>query len=437
MNLQSIILGAGMTGLAAGLVSGLPIYEAAEIPGGICASYYLQPGTKERLFTQPEDGEAYRFELGGGHWIFGGDSSIRSLINQFTLLKEHVRHSSVYFHKDSLYVPYPLQNHLRYLGGELATRVLAEMAQPHNSFHTMREWLEACFGSTLCRHFFFPFHELYTAGLYTTIAPQDAYKSPVSLPLVIQGALQDVQAVGYNATFQYPESDLNTLARGMAANCKIQYGKRVTAIDVRNKQVTFADGTQRTYDRMISTLPLNAMLTLTNIHLDATPDPFTSVLVLNIGAVTGPACPNDHWLYNPDAVSGFHRVGFYSNIDRSFLPRSAQSDKSRVSIYVERAYPAGARQSDEAIRQYGEDVIRELHDWGYIDDVDVIDPTWIPVAYTWAYPDSSWKQEALQALEAHGIYQVGRYGRWRFQGIADSLRDGLMVGASLKQYHAS
>ncbi len=437
MNSQSIILGAGMTGLAAGLVSGLPIYEAAEIPGGICASYYLRSGTKERLFTPPNDGEAYRFELGGGHWIFGGDSSVRQFINQFTPLKEHVRHSSVYFHKDSLYVPYPLQNHLRYLGSDVAARALAEMAHPHNSFHTMEEWLESCFGPTLCRKFFFPFHELYTAGLYTTIAPQDAYKSPVSLPLVIQGALQDVQAVGYNATFQYPESDLNTLAQGMAAHCKIQYGKRVTAIDVRNKQVAFADGTQRTYDRMISTLPLNAMLTLTNIHLDATPDPFTSVLVLNIGAVTGPACPNDHWLYNPDAVSGFHRVGFYSNIDRSFLPRSAQSDKSRVSIYVERAYPAGARQSDEAIRQYGEGVIRELHDWGYIDDVDVIDPTWIPVAYTWAYPDSSWKQEALQALEAHGIYQVGRYGRWRFQGIADSLRDGLMVGASLKQYHAS
>ena len=62
-----------MTGLAAGLVSGLPVYEAEETSGGICSSYYVQPGSRERLHTQPTDGEAYRFEIGGGHWIFGGD----------------------------------------------------------------------------------------------------------------------------------------------------------------------------------------------------------------------------------------------------------------------------------------------------------------------------------------------------------------------------
>ncbi len=426
-----IILGAGMTGLAAGLVSDLPIYEATEIPGGICASYYLRPGIKERLFTLPEDGEAYRFELGGGHWIFGGDSSVRQFINQFTPLKDHVRHSSVYFHSDSLYVPYPLQNHVRYLGNEVATQALAEMARPRHTFHTMEEWLEACFGPTLCRRFFFPFHELYTAGLYTTIAPQDAYKSPVNLELAIRGALQDVPAVGYNATFRYPHNDLSTLARGMAQHCTIHYGKRVIRIDVHEKIVYCADGTEIPYQTIISTLPLNTMLMMADIQLEATADPFTAVLVLNIGALKGPSCPDDHWLYHPDAGSGFHRIGFYSNIDISFLPKSAQSDQSRVSIYVERAYPGEARPSNEVIRRYCEDVTQELQDWGYIGAVDVIDPTWIQVAYTWAYPDSSWKQKALQALEAQGIYPVGRYGRWQFQGIADSIRDGFIAGASL------
>lgn len=432
MTSHCIILGAGMTGLAAGLVSGLPVYEAADIPGGICASYYLKPNTHERLFLPPEDGEAYRFELGGGHWIFGGDPAVRRCIHQFTPLKDHVRRSSVYFREDSLYVPYPLQNHLRYLGDDTATQALAEMAHAHNAFQTMEEWLEACFGSTLCQKFFFPFHELYTAGLYTTIAPQDVYKSPVDLQLAIRGALQDVPAVGYNATFRYPKSDLNTLARGMADKCDVHYGKRAVSIDGSQKQIAFADGTRMGYDTIISTLPLNDMLTFTDIRLDTPPDPYTSVLVLNIGAAKGPACPDEHWLYNPDATSGFHRVGFYSNIDVSFLPTSAQSDQSRVSIYVERAYPAGNKPSDAAVQQYCEDVIRELQNWGYIGEVDVIDPTWIPVAYTWASPNSSWKQDALQALEAQGIYQVGRYGRWQFQGIADSLRDGFIVGASLK-----
>ncbi len=141
---QNIIFGAGMAGLAAGYVSGLPIFEAADAPGGICASYYLRPGTSERLFTPPDDGDAYRFEIGGGHWIFGGDAAVRQFINRLSSLKEHLRRSSVSFQNDALSVPYPLQNHLRYLGAEIAAQALTEMARPQASFRTMQEWLETC-----------------------------------------------------------------------------------------------------------------------------------------------------------------------------------------------------------------------------------------------------------------------------------------------------
>ena len=42
LNDNVVVLGAGMTGLGAGL-SGLPVFEAAEDPGGICSSYYMRP----------------------------------------------------------------------------------------------------------------------------------------------------------------------------------------------------------------------------------------------------------------------------------------------------------------------------------------------------------------------------------------------------------
>jgi len=44
-----MILGGGMTGLGAGMASGLPIYETEETPGGIGASYYVCPGHTWRL----------------------------------------------------------------------------------------------------------------------------------------------------------------------------------------------------------------------------------------------------------------------------------------------------------------------------------------------------------------------------------------------------
>jgi protoporphyrinogen oxidase len=116
-----------MTGLAAGWASGLPVYEAEEAPGGICSSYYIGPGTHERLHRPPPDEEAYRFEIGGGHWIFGGDPSVLRLIRKLAPAGVYQRKSSVFFPDQSLYVPYPLQNYLGYLNKDLRTKALAEI----------------------------------------------------------------------------------------------------------------------------------------------------------------------------------------------------------------------------------------------------------------------------------------------------------------------
>ena len=39
--------------------------------------------------------------------------------------------------------------------------------------------------------------------------------------------------------------------------------------------------------------------------------------------------------------------------------------------------------------------------------------------------------DVILSLDEHGVMQVGRYARWVFQGIADSVRDGLMAGATV------
>jgi len=432
-NSKAIILGGGVSGLAIGVVSGLPIYESAANPGGICSSYYLKPGTEVRLPQAPDDGEAYRFEIGGGHWIFGGDSAVLRFIRALTPVKSYERRSSVYFSRKNVYVPYPLQNHMGFLSKEIAIKALGEMASaPAGNPKTMADWIGRNFGETLTDLFFGPFHELYTAGLWTRIAPQDAFKSPSAYALAVQGAFDKTPSVGYNSAFVYPMEGLNVLIRRMAKQCQIVYGKQVSRVDTQKKIVGFADGSETPYETLISTLPLNYMMEMTGLQVETRTDPYTSVLVLNIGATRGPRTPNDHWVYNPDANSGFHRVGFYSNVDVTFLPASSHANKDRVSIYVERAYLGGVRSTEKEIAIYSQKVVKELQEWGFIEQVEVLDPTWIDVAYTWVWPASKWKSQAISKLEEHGIYQVGRYGRWAFQGIADSIRDGLMVGAAFR-----
>jgi protoporphyrinogen oxidase len=425
------ILGGGMTGLAAGWASGLPVYEAEEAPGGICSSYYIRPGTQERLHQPPPDDEAYRFEIGGGHWIFGGDPAVLRLIRKLAPAGVYERKSSVFFPEQNLYVPYPLQNHLGYFDKELRSKALVEiLTTPKGRFRTMADWMVQSFGATLTEKFFGPFHEFYTAGLWKRIAPQDPYKSPIDAALVIRGASEATPPIGYNTLYLYPREGLNALAQRIAQGCDVRYGKRVARVDAPSKTVVFQDGSSVGYESLLATLPLNRMIEMTGLELEAEPDPHTAVLVLNIGGVRGEQCPADHWLYLPGSRAGFHRVGFYSNVDVSFLPRSARASHDRVSIYVERAYLGAQKPAPEEIREYSQATVRELQQWGFLGETEVVDPTWIDVAYTWSWPGSKWRAAALKALEGQDIQMVGRYARWIFQGIADSLRDGLYVGAA-------
>jgi len=430
MNRKNIILGAGITGLSAGLTSKMKIYETRDIPGGICSSYYAIPGGK--ISYTPLSKDSYRFETGGGHWIFGDAESALSIIGSLSTLKIINRKSAVYFPSNGKYIPYPLQNYIGLLPKDLRDKALSEISDEHKEnkeIVTQADWLEANFGKTLCGLFFFPFHELYTAGLYTQVVPCDKYKTPVNRELIVKAAKEDIIPVGYNTSFRYPVKGLNDLIGNMADKCNIEVNKKVTAISLSTKEIVFGDGNQVEYERIFSTLPLNRVLEIAGLNIGK-PDPFTSVLVINIGARKGKKCPDYHWVYVPESKAGFYRVGFYSNVDRSFLPKEGRTDNSRVSIYVEKAYPGGDKPPDAQIDSLSGRIAFELKEWGYIDTADVISPTWIDIAYTYEYPGSTWRQDAIKELEKHSIYQIGRYGRWRFQGILDSVKDGMSIVVS-------
>lgn len=432
MQRETCILGSGLTGLAAGFTSNLPIYEATYSLGGICSSYYLHPNTQERFQTSI-DNEFYRFELGGGHWIFGGDPVVIKFIRSLVDVKTYKRNSAVFFSKNRQMIPYPLQNHLSHFDGKISSNALPEILKPSQiNATTMSDWHYQNFGTTLSKLFFEPFHERYTAGLWTQIEPQDSYKSPLDVPLIIQGASQETPSVGYNSNFLYPNEGLNSLIIKLASSCDIRFGHKATKIDTKSREIFFGNGTSIYYERIISTIPLNYIAEIVDLDIDEKPDPWTSVLTLNIGAVRGSACPNVHWIYTPDSKSGCYRIGFYSNVDSSFLPKHDWRNNNLVSLYAERAYKGGQKPTTKEIQLYTQFLIQELQEWEFIKQVEVVDPTWIEVAYTWTWSGSVWQCKLLNCLEEQEIYQIGRYGRWRFQGIADSIGEGLLAGVTLK-----
>ena len=421
-----------MTGLATGMTSGFSVLERLEHPGGICASY-------ER--------DGYRFELGGGHWIFGGDPVVTRLLAGASEIRSYRRRSAVLFlgagehtrELRNLMVPYPIQDNLFALPKETRAAALAEILDDgvKAPVDTMAAWLRQQFGGTLCRIFFEPFHEKYTAGLFREIAPQDGYKSPIDREQVRRGADRENSDAGYNATFLYPARGLDAAAQWLAKRCDIRYGVGATRIDPASRSFQLSDGRTLPYDTLVATAPLNRIVEMAGLGDKVGPsDPYTSVMVLNIGA-TLPDTPlarnGYHWLYIPDSRSGFHRIGYYSNVDPLFLPKGHQNDPGRGSLYVETAFRAGQRPSPEATQALVGKITEELQQSGLIDTVEAADPTWVDVAYTWRRPGSDWISRATSACQACGVEPAGRFGRWSFQGIAASLKEGLLLGSVLRQ----
>ena len=188
------------------------------------------------------------------------------------------------------------------------------------------------------------------------IAPQDEYKSPSRKAPHSPGAAD----VGYNGRFCYPDGGLDGLAAALAADCDIRYGKRLVGIATDERLLCFDDGSERPYTDVLSTVPLHRAIELADVEVGEEPDPHTAVLVLNIGAERGPSCPDVHWLYEPHAAAGFHRIGFYSNVDAAFLPRELRLGDQAVSLYVERAFRAGEEPGSAAVAAYTEAVITDI-----------------------------------------------------------------------------
>lgn len=370
--MKSLILGAGFTGLAAGIKTGLPIFEASDKAGGICTSYR-------------KDG--FEFAVGGGHWLFGKGLGLE-YVKSVVPVKEYERRAGVYFTKT---FDYPFQT-----------------AAKQEAIYTpgnMKAWMHEKFGLEACNLFFDPFNEKYTAGLYDKIIQYDEYKTPPP------------GGKGFCPTFGDPEGGLAALVGKMTEQCNIKYGKRAIEIDTQSKIVVFQDGTEEYYDKLVSTIPLNQLL-----HICGKKDftlPYTSVLVLNIGADPGVNTPKEHWLYIPFCKTNFYRIGFYSNVDASKAP------EGKVGLSVEMAFH-GWDYDDLDVPYIIQEVVAELQSWGMISKVITTDPTWVKCAYTWL-TSREHRDEQLAWLKDRDIISTGRYGKWHFCGMTESIKMGFEV----------
>jgi protoporphyrinogen oxidase len=182
-------------------------------------------------------------------------------------------------------------------------------------------------------------------------------------------------------------------------------------------------GKEKQFDYLISTLPiplLYRMLTDTPDELKHAASRLNALSVLNINlGIERPQISDQHWIYFPENEYVFSRVGFPMNFSDTLTP------KNTSSMYIEITHRRGDKLNGDALFERS---ITDLRKCGILRDDDrILTRHVIDIDFGYVVFDEH-RQTHLQTLIDYlasvNIYTAGRYGRWDYFSMEDSILSG-------------
>jgi UDP-galactopyranose mutase len=143
-----------------------------------------------------------------------------------------------------------------------------------------------------------------------------------------------------------------------------------------------------------------------------------SILNINIG-IDRPGVSGQHWIYFPEDQFIFSRIGFPMNFSRAVAPQGTSS------IYIEiTQQPREKVHLEEAFAR----CVADLERCGILRKGDRIQTRHVlDIEFAYVVFDEH-RQTRLQSLvdylETRDIYTAGRYGRWDYFSMEDSILSG-------------
>jgi len=422
-----VIIGGGLAGVSAGhhLAEHEPVlFERESAIGGLC-----------RSFSQ----DGFTFDC-TGHLIHLKDAYVKELVANLLpdAFHSHERLAAIY--SQSTTTPYPFQANTYGLPPEVVKECVVGFVEtlqlPANdgpiNFH---DWVMKTFGSGIARHFMLPYNEkFWKQDLRTITADWVSWSIPKpSLDEVVNGALGLTnRGMGYNPRFIYPRTGgIDCLPQALARRIKnIHLNEALTSIDPKRKVVRMKSGREESYDTLITTLPLPETFRLlkdTSESLQHSASLLRAVGVLNINiGVDRPNISDQHWVYFPEGQFIFSRVGFPMNFSSAVAPAGTSS------MYIEITYQPGRKPDVE--EAYARS-LADLERCGILRAGDrILTRVDLDIKAGYVIFDEHRKshlQTLIDYLEFRDIHTAGRYGRWDYYSMEDSIRSGKAIAEKI------
>jgi protoporphyrinogen oxidase len=413
-----VILGAGPCGLGAAFrlaelgYEDFQVFERQPFAGGLAAS------------VQDENGFVWDY---GCHVLYSRSGYFNRVMDGLPGdWIEQPRDAQVWINRG--FVPYPLQYNVHRMPHEQRRECVLGLARAATRSAPAREenfhdWIVGAFGDGIARHFMLPYNEkIWAHPLETMGVSWIAERVPrPDLTRVLANLLdeKDDDAWGPNTRFRYPvEGGTGAIWRSIAdavGPSRIQYGRTVSGIDAGRRLLSFDDGAEERFDTLISTLPLNRLVSLAGLEkLRPAAEQLTSSVVhvvgVGISGVLPDALRDRKWIYFADPSLPFYRVTVLSN----FAPSNAPP--GHWSLLAEIAH---SDHRPVATPDIVDRVINAFRSEGLIPRSSAISSRFHHVASP-GYPTPTLSRDAAlgelhPALEKLGIYNRGRFGAWRYE----------------------
>jgi protoporphyrinogen oxidase len=416
-----LILGGGVAGLAASGSCGAPIYEAAEDSGGIAGS---------------DRHSGFVFDR-GIHILQTTQEPVLALFRELGIqFREHNRRAYIYSH--NTYTAYPFQVNTAGLPLSLRARCVwgffrrDKKAKPRN----YEEWMYATLGKGFANTFLIPYSEK-----FWTVHPSEmtfewtGNRVPrPSARQVIRGALINKQtAIGTNATFRYPDSELGygAVAKALASRSgPIHLGHRARAWNTRSRLLTFTNGTQLSYETLVNTIPLPELINICedcpdHVREAAAKLRTNSIFVVNLG-IDRPNISDKHWVHFPEKHISFFRISYPHTFGEKITPHGLSSISAEVAYSDEKPIDK-ATIVDRVI----DDLIR-VNALGANDRI-VLKKTYdIKYAYClYDFQRTESLRTVLSWLRDVDVVTCGRYGLWTYFWSDEAILSGKKTGEGI------
>ena len=421
--MRILVIGAGPTGIGAAwrLVEhghqDWLLVEAEDHPGGLASSV--------------RDAQGFTWDQ-GGHVLFSHYRYFDSLMHEVLrdAWVEHEREAWIWMRER--WVPYPFQNNIWRLPQDELARCLEGLVAIQRQDHDVgppanfAEWLLRSFGQGLCDSFMFPYNSkvwgypperLGVGWMGERVATVDFKR--ILRNLVYR---RDDVGWGPNATFRFPlrggtGAVWHALASRLPAS-RLVLGRRVVRVETGRRLAHFADGGSERYDRLLSSMPLDRLLSVLADRPDlserAAAFVHSSSHIIGVGFAGRPpaSLTTKCWMYFPESQTPFYRVTVFSNYSPNNVARPGEQWSLMAEVSESPEKPVAA---DRII----EDTIAGFRWVGFIAAATPIITTWHR-RLEYGYPTPWLERGAVLAavmpeLEACGIYSRGRFGAWRYE----------------------